>query len=39
MDELDMIGLFIRSLVDNNPTKEKFDLYTNEYVEYHCFHY
>ena len=38
MDELDMIGLFIRSLVDNNlQYKEKFDLYTNEYVEYSLF--
>ena len=38
MDELDMIGLFIRSLADNNlQYKEKFDLYTNEYVEYSLF--
>ena len=35
MDELDMISSFIKSLVDNQlQYKEKYDIYTNEYIEY-----
>jgi len=35
MNELDMISSFIRPLVDNQlQYKEKYDIYTNEYIEY-----
>ena len=35
MNELDIISSFIRSLVDNQlQYKEKYDIYTNEYIEY-----